>query len=79
MLLRANRAKSRPRARASQLAARLWVLPAHARARPAPHLPLLAAVQLLKAAEVAAGGAPAKPKRPRALVLGPTRELTGDR
>lgn len=37
---------------------------------------LLPIVQLLKEAEAAAGGAPAKPKRPRALVLGPTRELT---
>jgi superfamily II DNA/RNA helicase len=35
-------------------------------------------VQLLKETETAGGGGPggAKPKRPRALVLGPTRELT---
>ncbi|PRW05784.1 DEAD-box ATP-dependent RNA helicase 39 [Chlorella sorokiniana] len=37
---------------------------------------LLPVVQLLKEAEAHQGSAPAKPKRPRALVLGPTRELT---
>ena len=48
---------------------------------PSPALPMPpppTAVQLLKETETAGGGGPggAKPKRPRALVLGPTRELT---
>jgi len=45
-------------------------------ARPLPLLRTKTTVQLLKEAELQQGSAPAKPKRPRALVLGPTRELT---
>ena len=43
--------------------------------RPLPLPACVRAVQLLKEAEVEQGAA-TRPKRPRALVLGPTRELT---